>query len=795
MPQAQPNPASDSLSLAVNNAANNSVSNLLERVKNGKISVQQASAILAEQTLSSTQPHLIRNASAIPHSTLPWPIVRSTSDPNTNTSLLHVDCLTPENAKLVLALQEQLRFSYPASLLNDSSSNPQQVLEFTFTDCENFPSLVDRLGWPPPKPVIDAWFAQLAGWKETLLAQGWPLEYGNADDLMIDSQAQIIWPWLSIRIAQSMLSSRSHLNGNSTNGNLGPTPTRSLAGWNPLPGDENPLPAIQRISRLLVFQPSGAQFPNPSAALPDDLIAEHGVRKGEPKTLPKKDQSKQKPQSQRNQRKALETGLLAAAVVVVIGFGVWRLYPTRDPARSQGKIQASATTSASQPGSAGLFSSPQSTSPQKSGAASEQLQTEQLQTEQLQTLAPAPQNSNATAAASAPSSQTIAEDLGIAQFDASSFTGPTIDVQSEGFGPSTTELPISPKQAEIDPASEFPPPSNGTIATQFLQLPDRGDTAPLELPIHAGIQPQQLSLQHPSASTWNMLPSSAFDRLVIVPSGNESPDSAVAVLIWPDSEKASPTFQWGELAASNPAVESLRNARLSGSGLPVYLREPEIIEPLAVDFTTTSHRWPLKTLPDTKQTITTLRLLDRQKNDRPQDVKLEGKPVKQTPLIFQWLVPVDAQAGRKTRGLVEIRQTDEAPVRIRIRADLQIGRSVDVETIAIAALEPNGGWTALNNQTLPATLDRLGIVKENLSTTLNQVRQQYTSASSKDLKSLLRRKRDYLEQQETSTTLYGERLAELQILVGRIQTELDWHVTIATAWPDDQQTIFATKTP
>ena len=335
-----------------------------------------------------------------------------------------------------------------------------------------------------------------------------------------------------------------------------------------------------------------------------------------------------------------------------------------------------------------------------------------------------------------------------------------------------------------------------------LALPVRSDPQPTLLPIPVTTTPKFVTIESPSSATWKLKPSDN-DSSILELFESRAPDASrpIAELLWPSdlNRDGGVVFRWTDNASSNPNVEGLRNMRFAYPDGKLFLREPTHVPSLAPSLSEKApqYRWLLSTPPDMRQTKTTLQVAEKNQDATDELGDAAGRKgaakSKTAPLIYRWLAPIESAAGKKLRGLLEVSLKDESPVRVRIRTDLQIGREISIGLVAVASLDPAFGWQGITPPTIAASVDRLTELRTNSTRLLTLVEQQYSQAVQSDARTLLRQRRDRLEDQEKMLEQYSERLAELQLLVARIEAELTVEMSISTAWADSMQTIFVAK--
>ncbi|XZE55253.1 hypothetical protein SH139x_001254 [Planctomycetaceae bacterium SH139] len=160
-----------------------------------------------------------------------------------------------------------------------------------------------------------------------------------------------------------------------------------------------------------------------------------------------------------------------------------------------------------------------------------------------------------------------------------------------------------------------------------------------------------------------------------------------------------------------------------------------------------------------------------------------GKEIdlERAPLSFRWLTEISDDDQRSSRGLLEIQESDESPVRVRVRVDLRRGRQLELKVITAATLQPELGWRAVTHQGVIELSDSTAAAATEIEQSLSVTRAAYERAEESQQRSQLRARRRMLEDQQNLAKTWLERLAALRRLLARIERELQLQITIAEA--------------
>ena len=747
---------------------------LVAQVLQGSLAPSVAAERLATSNAAITTPDIFSSAH---HK--PW-AARVTTD-SANQPVLEVDCCSAANVRLAQEILQQLQ----ASILNYNSreivahpNDPNKAC-VRLSNCESFPALVDRLGWPPPQPLVDRWLKTLGTWENAFLKLGLPVDIGRVDELVIDQQAELAWPLLPFRVAQSMMARNSNMTQQ-------PIADALINRWKPLRPAENSLVVLRQMTRLVAFNPDSSK-PSAAAQEPAVITSASPPQTSKPSTPPKPSKPANKTRHKHRQTTAILLGL-AVLIVALLALRTW------NQPRSLAEKRTGSHPSASSPGAAGLFSDQvvELNPTEQHSSVSSQPNTELAQ------LATTAEVSLETIHGSTDSTSSVVDDLALTQLDFDPMTGPlagpAVDPAMQGFAPETNDRPDTPDTPDTPDqpnttAGPAPATPDNTPKLSTISLPERRDQEPFTISFDGPATPQNLILSFPGSTPWKLhVSGDSKDQAWIVDAKEQSEASAIATLEWIDqngdaanSSVTSVRFQWTEQAANNPAVETLRNGRLSTpTGQTHYLRSPFTMTREAIRLTYESE-FPLSPPPDSSCTTTSFAI-----------VSLDpANPDKQLP-IMRWLTPAETLKGRKLRTLVEFQLSEEAPVSVRSRIDLELGRQAALTAVSIATLDGGLTWFTITEDAVLDSLDRLSSMKTALAQRLSAVQRLYDNTSDSDRRRVIRNQREQLEQQEEALQQYSTRLVELQKLVGFVTTDLTLELTIITSWPDAEQSILQT---
>lgn len=758
---------------------------LVAQMLRGQLSPQQVASTLAH---SDRLPTDGRPSQLFP--SIHWQPPKLTPSSNHAKPLIEVASEDKECLRAVAQLQTEFSFTWsvrivsnhlaPRDLAPSGLESGRLVLELPHG--EPFPQLVDRLGWPPPKPIVLSWLTTLETWRAELMHRRWPIDFGYVDELVVSETGDIIWPWMPFRIVQSMLQRAPSIAGS----NL-------LEAWAALPATESRLDPITRMSRLISFDPA-------SPHQPVDSTAFFPTTRRPTKTATKPSVPTGRKKRNRYSKKHLAITALVASVLLLAAFLSQRNWRSETPISS-----SRSNITAKQPGSAGLFSDVGSVSEPKTVTSAKQSSSAQLQTanneNQLSSLLP---TSSQTAFSSTES--TLAE-LGIDQVTFEpTMTGATVDLQSEGFAPMQPEAVGPDNSANLSNNAisdserivETPKNSDAAIveigSLNSIDLPPRDSDAEVRIPFHNSSSVVDIKLEFPSVPQWILqfdgspnhsafviqrTATDATSAIAKLTSGNQQPNNDAK------SDRSLLGFSWTELAGKTPTVESLRNGRIVSSTETIYLRSPITIEPPPVEIASET-TYAMQTPPDPANSLLNINI--QTIADNPENKE------SQTPVpIYRWLTPIEASRGKKHQGLLEFALAEENPVAVRQRINFDIGRQTTFSTISIATLDGGTSWFAISEDGITSSLDRLSQIKTVLSQQLTNIQQLYSDTSDSDRRAIIRKRRDLLEQQQESAEIYGKRFVELQKLAAKMRSSFVWDIQLSTTWPDANQPILITK--
>lgn len=617
--------------------------------------------------------------------------------------------------------------------------------------------LVNRLGSSPPPVLVEAWKRQLAELQEHLRDARLPLHHAVPEDLRVDSSARLHIAFLPLHIATSICEAEPRCR------ELG-----SLAPWFHVDRVID-LRGIDEMAEAIasVAVPSLSSRSNPLTAT--------SRRSNTAPTGAGSHRHKRQLNGMRSPRRprqgtpwAWTCGL--AALIAVAATAFWWTRAGESAGGEKGLRQASQASNAST-----AEATPTADAPSDAAAPESDLSLIQLPV---------------VAEGFASDWQT---DPGALDFDA--FAEPAIDLAREGFeatGDAAASWSKSEEQSERAEPFAADIDSVAEAADRFaIDLPPRGETAPVALPGAPAIEPAAWAaaeLQMPSGETpWGWIGGgvSAGDdevdqdhqRRWIGMRGGDGSERAIALLSVTGSGLAS--LSWTPLAAETATAEQLRNGRLRIGDQVVYLRTPTQSASVRLDLAQPrqTEQWLLAAQPDPRHSRTSISAANGAEGD--------GEP-----LLVRWLNAAEENPARQVRALAEIRAEEESPVAVRVRLDVQRGRRLELEALSVATIEPTAGWQSATRDAITAAQERVDGQRLEIQRMLEVVRQRRSIADGRQLKRALRRQQEVLEHQQEVMSQWTERLAALQVMLARIASEIEWQIQVHTEWPDERQPIF-----
>ena len=234
-------------------------------------------------------------------------------------------------------------------------------------------------------------------------------------------------------------------------------------------------------------------------------------------------------------------------------------------------------------------------------------------------------------------------------------------------------------------------------------------------------------------------------------------------------------FQWVTTAKQSPNATSLVHGRLiDEAGNITYLRPSMKAEPWSIRLDASDVRptWDLRQpIPPRVSRLTVEFQL-------PDEIELG------------WIEPIDPEEIRRCRGLAVLTPKDHESVAVGMRLDVRCGRKLSCRMRFAARLDPAMPWQMVTGSSLVEFADRLSEQAAAVSrekTRLDTVYQQAGSQGRQVLR--IKQQRNDAQAERISETL--ERVAQLQTLISRLETDAALRFRITVQWPTNLQTILA----
>ena len=232
------------------------------------------------------------------------------------------------------------------------------------------------------------------------------------------------------------------------------------------------------------------------------------------------------------------------------------------------------------------------------------------------------------------------------------------------------------------------------------------------------------------------------------------------------SNPAALRFRWTEAADGDPAARLLPHGRLvSSSGKIRYLRPVVRAEPLRLNLQQSDSRWTW----DLAHPIL------------PQGAKMSLQFVLPDGIGVGWIEPVDTISTRRTRGLAVLSETDGETVSVAVRFDIRCRRQLSLQLRYAGQLDPASPWRVLSTPMLESLAAQVTDRSVLIGSRSAQITTLYRRAD-RDEKRTLRPQRDALAEAADLLKKTSARIAELQSLVAKLESDARLQVSLSTDW-------------
>ena len=231
-------------------------------------------------------------------------------------------------------------------------------------------------------------------------------------------------------------------------------------------------------------------------------------------------------------------------------------------------------------------------------------------------------------------------------------------------------------------------------------------------------------------------------------------------------------LNWSKTAKQSPVVSSLVHGRLKDDAdNSIYLRPQVESDPWAFDFQKTDvmPTWDLGgPVP-------------------PQVSNLEVKFQLPDDIEFGWIDPVEATEIRRGRGTAVINVAGEEEVAVAIRFDVRCTRKLAIRMRFAARLDPSMNWQIVSNPLLTQFSNQLAERASMINHESDRLAKVYRSLDQRDAKRYIRNKQDHVKDLSKQTETAAKRVAKLQTLMARLESEAKIGFRVWVDWPDGQQ--------
>ena len=316
--------------------------------------------------------------------------------------------------------------------------------------------------------------------------------------------------------------------------------------------------------------------------------------------------------------------------------------------------------------------------------------------------------------------------------------------------------------------------STHSVVSKSIELPPIDQTDPKDISdqFPKTSAPEKLTLEFPyplemslqrreNGNGWNIVQDNTFESLAKL--------EAVENVL---------TFAWVKDAEKISSSRSLHHGRIKcGDGSAFFLR-PEIEAEswrIRMDQTDMRPTWDLGApLP-------------------PGVTRLSVEIGLPEEMEMTWVEPIPVDSPRRARGLAILKTLDSESVDLAIKFDVRCSRKMSCRLRYAARLDSSMPWQLVSRDLLEQFANQLAGRQELVGREADRLQNVYDMAGTRG-KRIIRIKQKYNNGLADSLRQYAERVAELESLIAKVESNAAIHFRIWVLWPSgDQQNVFVSK--
>lgn len=239
-------------------------------------------------------------------------------------------------------------------------------------------------------------------------------------------------------------------------------------------------------------------------------------------------------------------------------------------------------------------------------------------------------------------------------------------------------------------------------------------------------------------------------------------------------------LSWSNTAKQSPNVSALAHGRLTdGAGNTIFLRPTIESDPWSFGFEK-SDVMPTWNLGDPiPPKVTNLEV----QFHLPEDIE------------FGWVDPIDPGKLRRTRGTAVINTAGDEEVSLGIRFDIRCNRKLACRMRFAARLDPSMSWQIVSTPLLAQFSSQLTQRSTAISKEGERLAKVYRSLDRRAAKRFIRNKQDHVKDLAAQAETAAQRVAKLQTLLARLESQATIGFRVWVEWPDTEQTLLLAVKP
>jgi hypothetical protein len=158
---------------------------------------------------------------------------------------------------------------------------------------------------------------------------------------------------------------------------------------------------------------------------------------------------------------------------------------------------------------------------------------------------------------------------------------------------------------------------------------------------------------------------------------------------------------------------------------------------------------------------------------------------------FGWVDPIDPGELRRTRATAVINTAGDEEVSLAIRFDIRCTRKLACRMRFAARLDPSMSWQIVSTPLLAQFSNQLTQRSTAISKEGERLAKVYRSLDRRAAKRFIRNKQDHVKDLAAQAETAAQRVAKLQTLLARLESQATIGFRVWVEWPDTEQTLLS----